>query len=119
MPVPTTNTAWALDDVSETDPVTSNSVDNKSPPPEILRLTGALYNTRPLTRPHLNYMFNSHHQWIQWLRSREIGEKKMVDVSVIGTEMTARFGGTWNDEGTTTVTTTSGVQTFRIFTRTA
>jgi hypothetical protein len=117
MPAPTVINQWASNDVVETDPQEGGSVNNKEQPNTALTNTGAL-NTRALTRPHLNYMLDSHSKWTSWLREGEVGDRKFVDPAVDVAEMVDRFGGDWDDLGTTIFMMTPGPDvTFRVFER--
>ncbi len=121
MPQPTTLTSWATNDVQEVVNLGGSVfiVFNKAEPTESFLNSGVLAR-QPWPRPYVNYMLNSHGQWIEHLNQGEIGDIKWMPTTTTATEMETRFTGTWEDLGTTSFSMTpSGNESLRLFRKTA
>jgi hypothetical protein len=121
MPRPTTQYEWATEDVEEVVNVGGSNIifPNKTEPTDSYLNTG-VEARQPWPQAYINYILNSHYQWIQWLLEGEIGDVRFMPTSTTATDMDNTFNGTWEDLGTTTLTTSiSGSETFRLFRKTA
>lgn len=121
MPIPTTTYDWATTDVEEAVILGGNNilVENKVEPTESYLNSGILAR-QPWPQPYINYVLNAHGEWIDYLRRGEIGDVMWMETTVTAGDMATRFGGTWDDLGTTDFTMApSGTETLRLFKRSA
>lgn len=119
MPLPTTEYRWATDDVQESVEIGGSPVlvDNKVEP-TLAYLDSGILARQPAIRSYINYILNSHGEWIEHLREGEVGDFKLMPTATTSGNMATRFGGTWTDLGTTTFTLSpSGSQAVRLFVR--
>lgn len=116
MPQPVTSVSWATTEVTEVVNIGGNNliVTNKVEPTASYLNAGVLAR-EPFPRPYVNYILNSHGQWIEYLNEGDTGDFKLVASSTTAAGMTDRFGGSWVDHGTDSF----AGQTLRLFEKTS